>query len=155
MCVTGTRKVIFQPVCFLPRLPGGNDPLHGSGGVGGRCEPAGLRVCSEAGGHVRAGPRLLGDVHALQRPLPRWGNSDRLLSRFSKTDRIPERSPPLSARFSAGESVPEYQMAFQAEVGNHPTFEDMQVLVSREKQRPKFPEAWKENSLVGSDKWEK
>ncbi|MBN3270395.1 BMPR2 protein, partial [Polyodon spathula] len=32
--------------------------------------------------------------------------------------------------------------------GNHPTFEDMQVLVSREKQRPKFPEAWKENSLV-------
>lgn len=48
-----------------------------------------------------------------------------------------------------GESVPDYQMAFQAEVGNHPTFEDMQVLVSREKQRPKFPEAWKENSLVG------
>lgn len=40
-------------------------------------------------------------------------------------------------------------MAFQAEAGNHPTFEDMQVLVSREKQRPKFPEAWKENSLVG------
>lgn len=39
-------------------------------------------------------------------------------------------------------------MAFQAEAGNHPTFEDMQVLVSREKQRPKFPEAWKENSLV-------
>jgi len=44
--------------------------------------------------------------------------------------------------------VPEYQMAFQAEAGNHPSFEDMQVLVSREKQRPKFPEAWKENSLV-------
>lgn len=39
-------------------------------------------------------------------------------------------------------------MAFQAEAGNHPSFEDMQVLVSREKQRPKFPEAWKENSLV-------
>ncbi|XP_061463950.1 bone morphogenetic protein receptor type-2 isoform X1 [Rhineura floridana] len=47
-----------------------------------------------------------------------------------------------------GESVPEFQMAFQTEVGNHPTFEDMQVLVSREKQRPKFPEAWKENSLA-------
>ncbi|XP_077571430.1 bone morphogenetic protein receptor type-2 [Stigmatopora nigra] len=47
-----------------------------------------------------------------------------------------------------GESVPEYQVAFQAEAGNHPTFEDMQVLVSREKQRPKFPEAWKENSLA-------
>ncbi|XP_029113867.1 bone morphogenetic protein receptor type-2 isoform X2 [Scleropages formosus] len=47
-----------------------------------------------------------------------------------------------------GETVPEYQMAFQAEVGNHPSFEDMQVLVSREKQRPKFPEAWKENSLA-------
>uniref|UniRef100_A0A1A8JCA8 receptor protein serine/threonine kinase n=1 Tax=Nothobranchius kuhntae TaxID=321403 RepID=A0A1A8JCA8_NOTKU len=47
-----------------------------------------------------------------------------------------------------GESVPDYQMAFQVEAGNHPTFEDMQVLVSREKQRPKFPEAWKENSLA-------
>ncbi|XP_029462146.1 bone morphogenetic protein receptor type-2 [Rhinatrema bivittatum] len=47
-----------------------------------------------------------------------------------------------------GELLPDYQMAFQAEVGNHPTFEDMQVLVSREKQRPKFPEAWKENSLA-------
>ncbi|KAL0985668.1 hypothetical protein UPYG_G00160260 [Umbra pygmaea] len=47
-----------------------------------------------------------------------------------------------------GEAVPEYQMAYQAEAGNHPSFEDMQVLVSREKQRPKFPEAWKENSLA-------
>ncbi|XP_051565920.1 bone morphogenetic protein receptor type-2-like isoform X2 [Myxocyprinus asiaticus] len=47
-----------------------------------------------------------------------------------------------------GETMPEYQMAFQAEAGNHPSFEDMQVLVSREKQRPKFPEAWKENSLA-------
>ncbi|XP_034993325.1 bone morphogenetic protein receptor type-2 [Zootoca vivipara] len=47
-----------------------------------------------------------------------------------------------------GESVPEFQAAFHTEVGNHPTFEDMQVLVSREKQRPKFPEAWKENSLA-------
>ncbi|XP_052461695.1 bone morphogenetic protein receptor type-2 isoform X1 [Carassius gibelio] len=47
-----------------------------------------------------------------------------------------------------GEAVPDYQMAFQAEAGNHPSFEDMQVLVSREKQRPKFPEAWKENSLA-------
>lgn len=54
---------------------------------------------------------------------------------------------PFLKKFT-GESVPEYQMAFQTEVGNHPTFEDMQVLVSREKQRPKFPEAWKENSLV-------
>ncbi|XP_028289634.1 bone morphogenetic protein receptor type-2-like [Parambassis ranga] len=47
-----------------------------------------------------------------------------------------------------GEAVPEYQLAFQAELGNHPTFEDMQVLVVREKYRPRFPEAWKENSLV-------
>lgn len=64
-----------------------------------------------------------------------------------ETDLISE--PIVRPSLHAGESVPEYQMAFQAEVGNHPTFEDMQVLVSREKQRPKFPEAWKENSLVG------
>ncbi|KAM4731527.1 bone morphogenetic protein receptor type-2-like isoform 1-T2 [Anableps anableps] len=47
-----------------------------------------------------------------------------------------------------GEAVPEYQLAFQAEVGNHPSFEDMQILVVREKHRPRFPEAWKENSLA-------
>ncbi|XP_005165892.1 bone morphogenetic protein receptor type-2a isoform X1 [Danio rerio] len=47
-----------------------------------------------------------------------------------------------------GETVPAFQLAFQAEVGNHPTIEDMQALVSREKERPKFPEAWKENSLT-------
>jgi len=46
------------------------------------------------------------------------------------------------------EAVPEYQLAFQAELGNHPGFEDMQNLVVREKYRPLFPEAWKENSLV-------
>uniref|UniRef100_A0A8C4QTC1 receptor protein serine/threonine kinase n=1 Tax=Eptatretus burgeri TaxID=7764 RepID=A0A8C4QTC1_EPTBU len=47
-----------------------------------------------------------------------------------------------------GENVPEYQMPFQAEVGIQPTIEDMHVLVSHEKQRPLFPEAWKENSLA-------
>uniref|UniRef100_A0A3P8SVB8 receptor protein serine/threonine kinase n=1 Tax=Amphiprion percula TaxID=161767 RepID=A0A3P8SVB8_AMPPE len=47
-----------------------------------------------------------------------------------------------------GEAVPDYQLAFQAELGNHPSFEDMQVLVVREKQRPRFPEAWKENSVA-------
>ncbi|XP_069010602.1 bone morphogenetic protein receptor type-2-like [Embiotoca jacksoni] len=47
-----------------------------------------------------------------------------------------------------GEAAPEYQLAFQAELGNHPSFEDMQILVVREKYRPRFPEAWKENSLA-------
>ncbi|XP_054871277.1 bone morphogenetic protein receptor type-2-like [Amphiprion ocellaris] len=47
-----------------------------------------------------------------------------------------------------GEAVPDYQLAFQAELGNHPSFEDMQVLVVQEKQRPRFPEAWKENSVA-------
>ncbi|XP_047670190.1 bone morphogenetic protein receptor type-2a isoform X2 [Tachysurus fulvidraco] len=46
------------------------------------------------------------------------------------------------------DSVPPFQLAFQAEAGNHPTIEEMQALVSRHKQRPKFPEAWKENSLA-------
>ncbi|GAA6231233.1 bone morphogenetic protein receptor type-2-like [Lates japonicus] len=47
-----------------------------------------------------------------------------------------------------GETVPEYQLAFQVELGNHPSFEEMQILVAREKYRPRFPEAWKENSLA-------
>ncbi|XP_062852927.1 bone morphogenetic protein receptor type-2a [Trichomycterus rosablanca] len=47
-----------------------------------------------------------------------------------------------------GESVATFQLAFQTELGNHPTIEEMQALVSRQKQRPRFPEAWKENSLT-------
>lgn len=47
-----------------------------------------------------------------------------------------------------GEAVPEYELAFQSELGNHPSFEEMQILVAREKFRPRFPEAWKKNSLV-------
>ncbi|XP_013855876.1 bone morphogenetic protein receptor type-2, partial [Austrofundulus limnaeus] len=47
-----------------------------------------------------------------------------------------------------GEDVPEYQLAFQAEVGNHPSFEDMQSLVVRQKFRPRFPDCWKEESLA-------
>ncbi|XP_071328645.1 bone morphogenetic protein receptor type-2-like isoform X2 [Trachinotus anak] len=47
-----------------------------------------------------------------------------------------------------GETAPEYQLPFQAELGNHPSFEEMQLLVAREKYRPRFPEAWKENNLV-------
>ncbi|XP_041459768.1 bone morphogenetic protein receptor type-2-like [Lytechinus variegatus] len=39
-----------------------------------------------------------------------------------------------------------YQMPFEEQVGLHPTFEDMQVLVSRERKRPQFPDAWKQNS---------
>ncbi|XP_056244874.1 bone morphogenetic protein receptor type-2-like [Seriola aureovittata] len=47
-----------------------------------------------------------------------------------------------------GEAAPEYQLAFQAELGNHPSFEEMQILVAREKHRPRFPEAWKKNNLA-------
>uniref|UniRef100_A0A665TKI6 receptor protein serine/threonine kinase n=1 Tax=Echeneis naucrates TaxID=173247 RepID=A0A665TKI6_ECHNA len=47
-----------------------------------------------------------------------------------------------------GEAVPGYQLAYQAELGNHPSFEEMQILVAREKHRPRFPEAWKENNLT-------
>ncbi|XP_037344919.2 bone morphogenetic protein receptor type-2-like isoform X2 [Pungitius pungitius] len=47
-----------------------------------------------------------------------------------------------------GEPVPEYQLAFQEELGNHPSLEEMQILVGRERFRPRFPEAWKENSLA-------
>ncbi|XP_070536397.1 bone morphogenetic protein receptor type-2-like isoform X1 [Ptychodera flava] len=44
-----------------------------------------------------------------------------------------------------GVPVPDYQLPFEAIIGQHPNFEEMQVLVSREKKRPQFPDAWKEN----------
>lgn len=49
----------------------------------------------------------------------------------------------------AGLPVPEYMLPFQAEVGIHPSFEDMQDFVSREKRRPLFPDLWKStNSAI-------
>ncbi|XP_041371849.1 uncharacterized protein LOC121385295 [Gigantopelta aegis] len=45
-----------------------------------------------------------------------------------------------------GAPVPEYMLPYQAEVGAHPSFEEMQVLVSRNKARPKFPEIWKDTN---------
>lgn len=47
-----------------------------------------------------------------------------------------------------GLEVPEYKLPFEAEIGLHPTFEQMQVLVSRHKARPLFPEVWKDSNLV-------
>ncbi|CAH1242226.1 BMPR2 [Branchiostoma lanceolatum] len=49
-----------------------------------------------------------------------------------------------------GQPVPEYMQPFQAELGQHPTFEELQVIVSREKRRPLLPDAWRENSQIGS-----
>ncbi|KAM9710660.1 uncharacterized protein ACNS7B_024515 [Menidia menidia] len=46
------------------------------------------------------------------------------------------------------EAVPDFQLAFQAELGTQPTFQDMRDLVVRQRLRPAFPEAWKQNSLV-------
>lgn len=42
----------------------------------------------------------------------------------------------------SGVETPPYRLPFEAEVGHHPTFEQMQGLVSRHKARPLFPEIW-------------
>ncbi|XP_063237447.1 bone morphogenetic protein receptor type-2 [Bacillus rossius redtenbacheri] len=47
-----------------------------------------------------------------------------------------------------GSEVPPYRLPFEAEVGHHPTFEQMQVLVSRHKARPLFPEPWRDWAAV-------
>lgn len=49
------------------------------------------------------------------------------------------------------DEIGNYQMPFEEQVGLHPTFEDMQILVSRERKRPQFPDAWKQNSQVRMD----
>ncbi|XP_022088502.1 bone morphogenetic protein receptor type-2-like [Acanthaster planci] len=45
-----------------------------------------------------------------------------------------------------GGNVPPYKLPFADELCQHPTFEDMQVHVSRGRKRPAFPDAWKENN---------
>lgn len=44
--------------------------------------------------------------------------------------------------------VPDYQMPYQQEAGLQPTFEEMQILVSRNKVRPKFPDVWPSHNQV-------
>ncbi|XP_014245499.1 bone morphogenetic protein receptor type-2 [Cimex lectularius] len=41
-----------------------------------------------------------------------------------------------------------YTLPFEKEVGLHPTFEEMQVLVSKNKARPLFPQEWKCNLMT-------
>ncbi|XP_033624844.1 bone morphogenetic protein receptor type-2-like [Asterias rubens] len=45
-----------------------------------------------------------------------------------------------------GGEMPPYKLPFSDELCQHPTFEDMQVHVSRGRKRPAFPDAWKENN---------
>lgn len=45
--------------------------------------------------------------------------------------------------------MPEFTLPYSAELGSHPTFEEMQVNVSRNKIRPKFPDVWKDYNQVG------
>lgn len=46
--------------------------------------------------------------------------------------------------------MPDFALPYQNEAGSHPSFEEMQVLVSRNKVRPKFPEVWKDYNPVSS-----
>ena len=48
----------------------------------------------------------------------------------------------------SGGEMPPYKLPFSDELCQHPTFEDMQVHVSRGRKRPAFPDAWKENNQV-------
>jgi len=47
-----------------------------------------------------------------------------------------------------GLPTPDYRLPFEAEVGAHPSFEEMQVAVSRNKLRPAFSDMWKDTNMV-------
>ncbi|XP_046399371.1 bone morphogenetic protein receptor type-2-like [Ischnura elegans] len=55
----------------------------------------------------------------------------------------PHSTPPPSMQVP---QPPPYKMPFEAEIGIHPSLEQMQVLVSKRKARPLFPDAWREPS---------
>lgn len=44
--------------------------------------------------------------------------------------------------YSQGQSVPKYSMPYELEVGKNPSYDQLQVLVSRHKARPLFPTGW-------------
>lgn len=43
------------------------------------------------------------------------------------------------------DAIPTYRQPYEIEIGKMPSLEQMQILVSRQKCRPKFPNAWKRN----------
>lgn len=47
--------------------------------------------------------------------------------------------------YATDEAMPPYKQPYESEVGKMPSLEQMQILVSRQKVRPKFPNAWKRN----------
>lgn len=47
-----------------------------------------------------------------------------------------------------GLPTPDYRLPFEAEIGAHPSFEEMQVAVARNKIRPSFPDMWKNTNMV-------
>lgn len=47
--------------------------------------------------------------------------------------------------YSPDETIPPYKQPYENEVGKMPSLEQMQILVSRQKVRPKFTSAWKRN----------
>jgi len=47
-----------------------------------------------------------------------------------------------------GLPTPDYRLPFEAEIGAHPSFEEMQVAVARNKIRPSFPDMWKNTNSV-------
>lgn len=44
--------------------------------------------------------------------------------------------------YNSGENVPMYMAPYEAEVGKHPSYEQMQIVVSRQKARPAFASNW-------------
>lgn len=50
--------------------------------------------------------------------------------------------------YHPGSEVPPYNMPFESEIGHHPTFEQMQVLIVRHKARPLFPDSWRDWTAV-------
>ena len=59
-----------------------------------------------------------------------------------------ELSCRCSELYQSGAEVPPYRMPFEAEIGHHPTFEQMQVLVVRHKARPLFPDTWRDWTAI-------
>ena len=44
--------------------------------------------------------------------------------------------------------TPDYKLPFEKEAGSRPTFEEMQMLVSKNKIRPAFGDTWKDSNPV-------
>ncbi|CAB3374502.1 Hypothetical predicted protein [Cloeon dipterum] len=117
-----------------------------------------MKICGSAGGNEKTGTKSLNDVGTLRYMAPEvlegavnlrdCESSLKQIDVYALGLVLWELGSRCSDLYLTGVETPQYKLPFELEIGLRPSFEDMQVLVSRRKSRPLLPDKWRENQCV-------